>query len=71
MAESDYLTKTLKALMLVLLDGKRQKEQVDILDRAGFGQTDIADILGSTSKAISVRLAEVRRERNSKRGKKS
>ncbi len=71
MAEGDYLTKTLKALMLVSLDGRRQREQVDILDRAGFGQTDIADILGSTPKAISVRLAEVRSERNSKRGKKS
>ena len=55
------LEKTLRLLALVALEGKKQKEQILLLSRAGFGQSDIADMLGSTPKAISVRLAELRR----------
>jgi DNA-directed RNA polymerase specialized sigma24 family protein len=59
--DSSRLEKTLTALLLSSLRGLGQKEQVAILDRAGFAQTEIASILGSASKAISVRLAEIRR----------
>jgi hypothetical protein len=55
------MDKTLRLLALIALDGKKQKEQIQLLDKAGFGQSDIADMLGSTPKAISVRLAELRR----------
>lgn len=60
-SDSSRLEKTLVALLIAGLRGLGQKEQIAILDRAGFGQTDIAGMLGSTSKAISVRLAEIRR----------
>jgi hypothetical protein len=40
----------------------KQKEQIAILDKAGFGQSDIAGVIGSTPKAVSVRLAEIRKE---------
>jgi DNA-directed RNA polymerase specialized sigma24 family protein len=59
--DESSLEKTLTALLLASLRGLGQKEQIAILDRAGFGQTEIARLLGSTSKAISVRLAEIRR----------
>jgi len=59
--EGAYLEKTLRLLALLSLDGKPQKEQIRLLDRAGFGQTEIATIVGSTPKAISVRLAELRK----------
>jgi hypothetical protein len=59
--EDSTLEKTLSALLIASLRGLAQKEQITILDRAGFGQTEIADLVGSTSKAISVRLAEIRR----------
>ena len=55
------LDKVLRLLALVALEGKKQKEQVGLLDRAGFGQSEIAILLGSTPKAISVRLAELRK----------
>jgi hypothetical protein len=55
------LGRTLRLLALVALDGRPQKEQVRLLDKAGFGQAEIAGIVGSTPKAISVRLAELRR----------
>jgi hypothetical protein len=63
--DSPKLEKSLTALLLASLRGLGQKEQVAILDRAGFGQTEIARMLGSTSKAISVRLAEIRRNARS------
>jgi DNA-directed RNA polymerase specialized sigma24 family protein len=56
------LEKTLRALLLVSLDSLKQRPQIAILDKAGFGQTEIAEIIGSTSKAVSVRLAEIRKE---------
>lgn len=55
------IEKTLRLLALVALEGKAQKEQIVLLNRAGFGQSDIAEILGSTPKAISVRLVELRK----------
>jgi hypothetical protein len=62
--------KTLRLLALLALDGRKQKEQIRLLDRAGFVQSEIAQIVGSTPKAVSVRLAELRRS-NRKGGKSS
>lgn len=59
--EDLHLKRTLRLLAIVALDGKKQKDQVRLLDRAGFGPSEIAALLGSTPKAISVRLAELRR----------
>jgi DNA-directed RNA polymerase specialized sigma24 family protein len=55
------LRKSMKALLLVQIAGWKQREQVQLLDRAGFVQSEIAQIIGSTSNAVSVRLAELRR----------
>jgi len=54
--------KTLRAMLLVSLDSMKQKQQIAVLDKAGFGQSEIADVVGSTPKAVSVRLAEIRKE---------
>ena len=56
------MEKTLRALLLVSLESMKQKQQIGILDKAGFGQSDIAGVIGSTPKAVSVRLAEIRKE---------
>jgi DNA-directed RNA polymerase specialized sigma24 family protein len=56
------LEKTLRALLLMSLESMKQKQQIAILDKAGFGQSDIAGVIGSTPKAVSVRLAEIRKE---------
>jgi hypothetical protein len=61
-AKASVLEKTLKALLLVNLEPMKQKQQITILDKAGFGQSDIAEVVGSTPKAVSVRLAEIRKE---------
>jgi hypothetical protein len=69
MAEEN-LEKTLKALLLVSLESRKQREQIKILDRAGFGQSDIAALVGSTPKAVSVRLAEIRKEARAGAGRR-
>ena len=56
------LEKSLRALLLVSLEPLKQKRQITILDKAGFGQSEIAEVIGSTPKAVSVRLAEIRKE---------
>ncbi len=56
------LERTLRALLLASLASMKQRQQIMILDKAGFGQSEIAGIVGSTSKAVSVRLAEIRKE---------
>jgi DNA-directed RNA polymerase specialized sigma24 family protein len=55
------LEKTLRALLLVNLDSMKQKEQIAILDKAGFGPSEIAAVIGSTSNAVNVRLSEIRK----------
>ncbi len=60
----DPSMQTLHALRLIglaLLRGMKQREQVDLMDRAGYGQNKIAELFASTPKTISVRLAEVRK----------
>ena len=69
MGDDEPILRTLRLLSLAVLRGMNQKEQVDLLDRAGFGQTDIAKLLGSTPNAISTRLAEVRKSRKTGRAK--
>jgi DNA-directed RNA polymerase specialized sigma24 family protein len=68
-AKASVLEKTLKALLLVNLDPMKQKQQITILDKAGFGQSDIAEVVGSTPKAVSVRLAEIRKEARKSKSK--
>jgi hypothetical protein len=61
--ESSNLERTMTLLALTALRGLGQKEQIELLDRAGFGQTEIAALIVSTPKAVSVRLAEIRKAR--------
>jgi hypothetical protein len=64
--EESKLDRTLNLLALIALKEMGQKEQIDLLDRAGFGQKQIAEFVQSTPKAVSVRLAEIRKARKSK-----
>ena len=55
------LEKSLRALMLVSLEPLSQKQQIVILDKAGFGPSEIATVIGSTSNTVNVRLSEIRK----------
>ena len=43
------LEKSLRALLLLSLGPLKQKQQIMILDKAGFGPSEIATVIGSTS----------------------
>jgi len=59
--------RAIRLVCLVALRGMKQREQVELLDRAGYAQREIAALLDSTPKAISVRLAEIRKSRKTSR----
>lgn len=62
-ANGSALEKTLRALLLVNLEPLKQKQQIAILDQAGFGRTEIAEVVGSTPNAVGVRLAEIKKDK--------
>jgi DNA-directed RNA polymerase specialized sigma24 family protein len=64
--ENEELIRALRLTALVALRGMKQREQVELLDKAGYVQKEIAQLLSTTPKAISVRLAEIRKERKAK-----
>ncbi len=71
MGKEEKLTsqdKTLRLLALITLEGMPQKSKIQVLDKAGFGPSEIAELIGSTPKAISVRLAEFRRATKTRQG---
>lgn len=68
-ANGSALEKTLRALLLIQMESMKQKQQIALLDKAGFGQSEIARAVGSTPGAVSVRLAEIRREARKSRGR--
>ena len=64
--ENMELARALRLMALIALRGMKQREQVELLDMAGYKQKEIAEILATTPKSISVRLAEVRKKRKGK-----
>lgn len=48
-------------------DIKTQKKQIAILADSGFQPREVADILGTTSNAVSVTLHAIRKERREKK----
>ena len=58
---SSQLEKTMRALLLAQLGNMKQRQQIELLDRAGFGRTEIAELIGSTANAVGVRLAELKK----------
>lgn len=61
--QDTQMLRALRLIALALLRNMKQKEQIDLMDKAGYGQSEIAVFLSSTPKAISVRLAELRKAR--------
>jgi hypothetical protein len=62
-ALNQRLTLISKLLAFQIAGDKSLAEGAPILKRLGFGNAEIADIFGSTPKAVSVRLAESKRSR--------
>lgn len=53
-----------------LLEGKKQREQIEILDKLGFSPSLIALVLGTTPNTVNVALSKLRKKKKRKQTKK-
>jgi hypothetical protein len=67
---SAFESRLLNILALHLVHGRQQADQIDLLSRAGFGPSEIAELLGTTSNTVNVRLSTQRALKNKNRQKK-
>ncbi len=59
-----FESKLVNLLALLLVQERKQPEQIALLSRAGFRPTEIARLLGTTRNTVSVQLSIQKRERN-------
>jgi len=52
-----------------LLEGKKQKEQIKVLDKMGFSPSLIALVVGTTSNTVNVALSQLRKKKKGKQAK--
>lgn len=64
--EADDLMKYMRLMALATLENQPLKRQISLLSKAGFGPSQIADILGTTSNSVNVRLSEMRKQASKK-----
>lgn len=65
-----FESRLVSLLGLLLVQERKQTEQIGLLGRAGFKPSEIAALLGTTRNTVSVELSNQRRGKNPKTGKK-
>jgi len=60
---TERLDKLIHIVALSSTRGLTLTERISLLHQAGFSPKEIADILGTTSNVVNVRLSEMRRRR--------
>ncbi len=58
-----FESKLVNLLALLLIQERKQPEQIAFLNRAGFQPAEIAALLGTTRNTVSVQLSIQKRER--------
>ncbi len=66
-----FESKLVNVLALLLVNGRKQPEQIALLGRAGFRAGEIAVLLGTTRNTVSVQLSNQKRAREGTREKKA
>jgi hypothetical protein len=64
------LDRLTNVLALLLVKGVPQAEQIDMLNRAGFRDGQIAHLLGTTKKTVSVTKAKTKAKSRKSKGRK-
>jgi DNA-binding NarL/FixJ family response regulator len=59
-----FESKLVNLLALLLVQERKQPEQIALLNRAGFRAAEIAALLGTTRNTVSVQLSIQKRGRN-------
>ena len=65
-----FESKLVNLLALLLVQERAQGEQINLLNRAGFGAAQIAALLGTTRNTVSVALSIQKRGKKSKKNAK-
>lgn len=65
-----FESRLVSLLGLLLVQERKQTEQIGLLGRAGFKPAEIAALLGTTSNTVSVELSKQRKAKKLKTGKK-
>lgn len=65
-----FESKLVNLLALLLVQERKQAEQITLLSRAGFRSIEIAGLLGTTRNTVSVELSSQKREKKRKPIKK-
>jgi DNA-directed RNA polymerase specialized sigma24 family protein len=66
----EKLDQILRILVLNATRDVKQRQQIDLLDKAGFAPKTIADLLGTNANLVRVELVAVRKSRSKKAGTK-
>lgn len=66
-----FESKLLNLLALLLVQERKQPEQITLLSRAGFRPVEIAALLGTTPNTVSVQLSIQKRERTGAQARKA
>jgi|1186.fasta_scaffold43281_4 DNA-directed RNA polymerase specialized sigma24 family protein len=64
--DTEYETKVRKATLMLLLEGRGPERETELrsevlLERAGFGPTEIAELLGKQAGAVRTTLSRARK----------
>ena len=52
-----------RLLALSLIDGKKQREQIELLATAGMDRHEIAELVGTTANTVSVETSHLRKRK--------
>ncbi|HKV98997.1 MAG TPA: hypothetical protein VJN96_04195 [Vicinamibacterales bacterium] len=66
-----FESKLLNVLALLLVQERKQPEQIALLNRAGFRPSEIATLLGTTRNTVSVQLSIQKRDRKAAKTRKA
>ena len=64
---AEKMDRLLRLVGLMAARGLQQRQQIDLLDRAGFEPRDIADLVATSSNTVRVQLVSIRRGRREKK----
>lgn len=68
----EKLDQLLRVFTISLTEGRKQKDQIALLDRAGFTPKSIADLIGTTPNTANVALNALRKKgRKPSKGRRS
>jgi DNA-directed RNA polymerase specialized sigma24 family protein len=60
-----------RIMAVSVTNGLKQRDQIALLNRAGFAPKEIAELLGTTSNTVSVELSGLRKAATKRKGKRN